>query len=87
MRLKRKDLGCITLNQHLDFAPFRGFPEVSGNIEEDGLEEQKEAHPLVVGVVRYFLSIIQVGQWSHTRMGRVFTLLNLPSIKKVKFKS
>jgi hypothetical protein len=39
------------LNEHLDLSSLPGFPEVPGDVEEDGLEEQGEADPLVVLVI------------------------------------
>ena len=47
-------LNCIiepNLNEHLDLSSLPGFPEVPGDVEEDGLEEQGEADPLVVLVI------------------------------------
>ena len=39
------------LNKHADLAPLGGLPEVPRDVEEDGLEEEGEADPLVVFVV------------------------------------
>ncbi len=47
-------LNCIiepNLNEHLDLSSLPGFPEVPGDVEEDGLEEQGETDPLVVFVI------------------------------------
>ncbi|KAK3928520.1 Adhesion G protein-coupled receptor L1 [Frankliniella fusca] len=44
-------------DQHFDAATLPGLPEIAGDIEEYGLEEESKAHPLVVLVVFYFVPV------------------------------
>ena len=47
-----KNLYCLLyLNEHLDFSSFPSLPQISRDVEEDGLEEEGEADPLVVFVI------------------------------------
>ena len=41
----------LTLDKHLYLSSLPYFPEISGDVEEAGLEEEAEADPLVVFVV------------------------------------
>jgi len=53
-------------DKHLDSTTFPRLPEVTGNVEEHGLEEEDETHPLVVLVVLHFVRLAY--HLSHTWM-------------------
>lgn len=48
-------------HEHFDAAALPRLPHVPGQVEEHGLEEEHEAHPLVVLVVLDFVLTVHVG--------------------------
>lgn len=49
-------------DEHLDAASLPGLPQVAGHVEQDGLEEQHETHPLIVLVVAHLVLPVHVGR-------------------------
>lgn len=56
-------------DQHLEATALPGLPQVARHIEEDGLEEEDEAHPLVVLVVLHFVLALHVR--AHTGLDHI----------------
>ena len=74
---ERRDLACSAkyksnqsgrLSRSLTCFPI--FPKPSWNVEEDGLEEEGEADPLIVGDVSSLVLLV-VGAGHHTGVGHV----------------
>ena len=55
------------LNQQSHFASFPIFPKISGDVEEDSLEKEGEANPLVVLMVDFLVEsfIINTNAWMY----------------------
>lgn len=48
-------------DQHLEASAFPGLPQIARYVEQDGLEEEDEAHPLVVLVVLHLVLALHMG--------------------------
>ena len=59
------------LNQQSHFASFPIFPKISGDVEEDSLEKEGEANPLVVLMVPNLFPFSQIGIGSHSGMSPI----------------
>lgn len=76
LRIRIDDGYVHVLDQHLDLATLPRFPKVTRDVEENGLEEKGETHPLVVFVVAHFLALSQVAGRSDSGVGDVMAFLS-----------
>lgn len=82
LRVLAHDWLLQALHQHLDLAPLGRLPEVPRDVEHDGLQEQDEAHPLVVLVVLDLGPGFEVGVGGNTRVRRHLGIPGRPPAQK-----